>query len=148
MQLRSIEIDLDIHKLIEAHRCAFDEPSYLVLRRLLALGPPALATQSPSAAEVGKRGWRSGSVSLPHGTQLKMTYNGETSFGQVEDGWWVIGNEKFDSPSGAACSTARTRQGHRTHLDGWKYWYVKRPTDSGWILIDELRVPSDDELVA
>ena len=24
-------------------------------------------------------------------------------------------------------------------LNGWKYWYVKRPSDMTWVLLDKLR---------
>ena len=38
--MEKIEIDWDIHKLIEAERKGFDEPQYVALRRLLKLPPP------------------------------------------------------------------------------------------------------------
>ena len=45
-QFRQIDIDWDIHKVIEAERSSFDEPSYVALRRLLKL--PSVRTASPS----------------------------------------------------------------------------------------------------
>jgi hypothetical protein len=68
-----------------------------------------------------------------------MTYNGRAYEGQILDGKWLIGNKTFDSPSGAAGGVALTKNGGKTKLDGWIYWYVKRPDDDNWVSIDSLR---------
>ncbi len=55
--LRTIQIDLDIHKLIEGERRSFGEPSHLAWRFLLRLPEPPVA---PKRAE--KPTQRSGMV--------------------------------------------------------------------------------------
>jgi hypothetical protein len=45
-QLQKIDVDWDIHKMIESERSSFDEPPYVALRRLLKLPPPQLSPKS------------------------------------------------------------------------------------------------------
>jgi len=68
-----------------------------------------------------------------------MDYLGQRYEGEVRDGKWFINAQSFTTPSEAASRVARTREGKQPSLDGWKYWYVKRPTDPDWTSIDELR---------
>jgi len=135
--LRTIEIDFDIHKLIEGERRSFDETPNDALRRLLKLPDNA-----PTVAKrdfTPRRDWSDKGVVLPHGTAIRMEYSGKAHFGHIRDGVWVIDDQIFDSPSGAASGVAITRKGNQTKLDGWKYWYVKRPRDTGWTPISDLR---------
>ena len=57
--LRSIEIDLDVHKCLEAERQGFDEAPNDVLRRLLKLKPSAKRPNGggESVAVAGGRSW-------------------------------------------------------------------------------------------
>jgi hypothetical protein len=134
--LRTIEIDLDIHKLIEAQRLSFSEPPNSVLRRLLKLAgsaPSALATDSSAGAWTGK------GVTLPSGTQLRMQYRGKEHRGEIQDSCWIVDGHRFKSPSAAAGGVATTKDGRRPSLDGWKYWHIKRSGDPGWTSLDLLR---------
>lgn len=133
--LREISIDLDVHKLIEAERRSFEEPPLAALRRLLGL--PELQTQAVAPSQEG-RSWQSKGVTLPHGTLLRMSYNGREHEGRIEDGAWLVDGMTFKSPSGAACGVARTKDGKPTSLDGWGYWEVKRPSDPSWTKISSL----------
>lgn len=148
---RTIEIDFDVHKLVETERRGFDERPNDVLRRLLKLGDvapgPSLSepktetqTQAPLTS---KRPWIGEGVTLPHRTLLRMTYSGRSYEGQVIDGKWAVTGQIFDSPSGAASGIAVTRKGTKTKLDGWIYWHVKRPDDTQWIALDSLRPKLD-----
>jgi hypothetical protein len=137
---RTIEIDFDVHRCIENERQGFDEPPNNALRRLLKL--PELAPAAPTDIQPQAprhRGWVGESVILPHGTELRMSYNEQTFRGHVSDGRWVIEGRQFDSPSGAASGVALTHQGGKTKLNGWSYWEVKRPGDDGWVHIQSLR---------
>lgn len=64
--LQKIEIDWDIHKLIEAERRSFEEPPYIALRRLLKL--PALKLSSASELrDIGTGSpWTDEGVTVPH----------------------------------------------------------------------------------
>lgn len=137
---RSIEIDLDVHKCLEAERRGFDETPNDVLRRLLKLKPnakrPNGADSDPTA---GGRPWSGKGVTLPHGTLLRMEYNGKGHSGQIDNGEWLVEGSRFNSPSAAAGGVARTRAGKPPSLDGWGYWQVKRPGDARWLPISALR---------
>lgn len=134
---RTIEIDFDIHKLIEAERRGFDEAPNETLRRLLKLGAAVGPAISPKPAPKG-RPWSGDGVVLAHGTKLRMSYNGRTYEGQILDGKWVVEGKTFSSPSGAASGTATTKKGTKTRLDGWIYWEVKPAGADGWTRLDSL----------
>jgi hypothetical protein len=137
---RTIPIDLEVHKLIETERKSFDEPENDIVRRLLKLKPKSSAP-SGHIQSVGARAWSGDGVSLPHGTHLRMAYNGVSHYGEITDGKWLVEGNTFDSPSAAAGGAARTRQGSSASLNGWSYWEVKRPGDANWIPLKDLRRP-------
>ena len=135
---RSIEIDFDIHRLIETERTSFAETANDALRRLLKL--PTKATPAPVNKPAGnRRAWSHEGVTLSHGTALRMLYNKRKYEGEIVDGAWVIEGKKYDSPSGAASGVGITKSGHKTRLDGWIYWEVKQPGESQWTRISALR---------
>jgi hypothetical protein len=88
-----------------------------VLRRLLQL-PQCTAPRPDKQIAVGTRLWSVDGVTLPHGTFLKMEYNGRQHQGQIVDGKWIIDGQEFESPSGAASGVALTKRGQKTRLDG------------------------------
>jgi hypothetical protein len=137
--MRSIEIDFDIHKLIEAERRGFDEPPFVALRRLLKL-PEQTSLPVTAVPESGVP-WHGEGVTLPHGTKLRMIYGRpkRTYPGTIIHGEWVVAGEKFDSPSGAASGVAITGKGKKTRLNGWELWEVQRPGEAEWVFIDVLR---------
>lgn len=139
-QMRSIEIDFDVHKHIEIARLAFDESPNDVLRRLLAINTSR--TPAAVAAEIQKpkgSAWYGKGVELPHGTELRMEYNGKIHLGQIDNSVWKVEGTQSSSPSDAAASVARTKDGGKPSLNGWNYWHVKRPTDRTWRPISALR---------
>lgn len=137
--MRNIEIDFDVHKAIENERRGFDESPNEALRRLLRLPERKSSQSRASDASAKQKDWTDKGVVLPHGTELRMEYSGRTYIGKILDGEWVIGDMKFDSPSGAASGVALTRKGKRTRLDGWKYWFVRRPSETSWVFLESLR---------
>ncbi|WP_417810722.1 hypothetical protein [Thalassospira alkalitolerans] len=139
-KFRSIDIDIDIHKLVEVERQEFTETPNTVLRRLLNLPPSPILKMQEEPKETG-RPWAAEGVSLPHGTQLRMHYNGRLYQGQIVDGEWIIEGRSFASPSGAACGVALTKKGKKPNLNGWNLWEVQRPSESTWTVIGELRPP-------
>src|SRR5260370_41587744 len=112
-EFRTIEIDFDIHKLIEGERKSFAEAPNDALRRLLPL-PARLPAKSPKKTDNQWRSWSGEGVTLPHGTMLKMRYSGRQHEGEIVDGKWIIDGKTFDSPSGAASGAAITKGGKRT----------------------------------
>ena len=134
-ELRTIEIDFDVHKIIELERTGFSETPNEVLRRLLKVNGP-LPTK-PTTEPAG-RPWSGKGVTLSHGTELRMEYNGRQYTGAIENGEWVVEGKRFRSPSAAAGGVAVTKNGKHTNLDGWIYWYAKRSGDTEWVAIKQL----------
>lgn len=136
---RSIEIDFDVHKLIELERADFSETPNDVLRRLLNLGSPEKPPKTASVPVAGNGAWSGKGVVLPASTQVRMEYRGQAHAGEIQNGQWVIEGRGYKSPSKAAGSVATTKAGGKPMLNGWNYWHVRRPGDDGWTLIDKLR---------
>jgi hypothetical protein len=139
--LATIEIDFDIHKMIESERRSFTEPHYMALRRLLKLPDiePGSAKEQTRAPE--GRSWRDGLVELPHGTLARMAYDrGKQVFqGEFLDGKLVVNGQSFDALSEAASELARTKAGTKTSLNGWIYWEAKLPGESKWRRLSDIR---------
>lgn len=136
MDMRTIEIDVEVHKRIEMERASFAESPNAVLRRLLGIDRPGTGRLKEDIAPLP---WAGKGVELPHGTELTMEYNGRIHAGRIEDGAWVVEGGRFRSPSAAAKAVARTRGGAQPTLDGWRYWRVRRPGDTGWRRLRSLR---------
>jgi hypothetical protein len=131
-QLSTIEIDFDVHKRIETERRSFSETPNEVLRRLLLI-------DSAPIPQSDARAWSGKGMSLPHGSEIRMEYNGRVHSGVIQDGEWVVEGHRFKSPSGAATGVARTKAGKHTNLDGWNYWQFRRPGESHWTPIRALK---------
>jgi len=127
----TIEIDIDVHKAIEAARLSFDDTPNDILRRLL--GIEAATRGSLAELLMNGSGWSYGGVFLPNGSRLGMTYNGEHYTAIIQDGALRIGDIEFKSLSGAAQHV--TGQ----NLNGWNYWHVQRPGEAQYILTNDLR---------
>lgn len=139
-EMRTIEIDFDIHKLIEAERQSFSEVPNTVLRRLLKLENADVPESQPSLSPDPDRGaWIWKGVKLPAGTELRMEYRGKEHRGVIQNSAWVVEGETFKSPSAAAGGVTVTRNGARPSLDGWKYWFVKLPGNPEWTALGNLR---------
>lgn len=137
-EYRTIDIDFDVHKLIETERRSFDEKPNDALRRLLKL-PGKPAASNNGAPRPGGRPWSGEGVVLPHGTRVRMRYNGCLYEGEIVNGQWIVEGKSFDSPSGAASGIAVTKKGRTTRLDGWIYWEVHLPGDTDWMPIKSMR---------
>jgi hypothetical protein len=90
--VRIIEIDYDIHKLIETERRDFDEPPNQALRRLLKL-PEKPLVQPAREQSSSARLWRGEGVDLPDGTKLRMIYGRAKIVytGVISNGNWLVG---------------------------------------------------------
>jgi hypothetical protein len=122
---KTIEIDLEIYRIIETNRSSFGETETDILRRLLGLPPLEKQKDGGKGLNLGY------GVILPEGTLLKGRKKRPEVQAEVKNGWIIVDGERFDSPSGAAKKFGGP--------NGWIFWYVKRPQDSEWILLDQLR---------
>jgi len=139
MQLRPIEIDVDVYRFLESRRTSFTQSHNDILRAIAELKP--ITSSPPNAASNGNDhgGWSWKGVTLPNGTKLRMSYNGQTHSGEVVQGAWHVGGAIYRTPSAAAGGVARSKKGARVSLDGWGYWEIKKPDSDRWIPIEKLR---------
>jgi hypothetical protein len=145
--VEKIEIDWDIHKLIEAERRGFDEPPYVALRRLLKLPAPEIRQARPSA-EVGLA-WTEEDVTVPHGSDARMEYErgAQVYEGKFLNGRLVVNGRSFKTLSAAASAFALTKDGSRTQLNGWNYWKVRFPGETKWRSLGEMRRQPNAETI-
>jgi hypothetical protein len=140
-QLQKIEIDWDIHKLIEGERSSFDEPPYVALRRLLKL--PSLKPSPAAATPTMGAGlpWTDSGVTVPHGSLARMEYGrgSQVYEGQFLNGKLVVKGQAFDSLSAAADALAVTKDGKKPSLNGWLYWKAKFPGETKWRSLNDMR---------
>lgn len=164
-----IDIDFDVFKALTALRESEDDSYNAVVRRLLNLSPESLKTEEVGTADDLLHGVRREPVNIlqllaalppttltsrhgnflnslaaggawfnnihfPEGTLFRATYKGETYSGKIRNGRWVDqdGNKRT-SPSDAASAISGT------NVNGWKFWYTKRPTDEDWVRLDDLK---------
>jgi hypothetical protein len=143
VNLQRIEIDWDIHKMIEGERRGFDEPPHLALRRLLGLQVPYDEIPVTAPRTIGSDGlsWIEDGVEVPHGSLARMKYNyGRQIYeGTFLNGRLVVNEKKFDSLSAAANFLAVTKEGGKTQLNGWNYWEVQIPGETKWTKLRSLR---------
>lgn len=150
MQLKTIEIDFDIHKAIEAERRGFAEPEYVALRRLLGLPEPELdmpdGTENFSTSD--GRPFVEDGVEVLHGSDARMRYQRGSQFyeGKFLDGMLVVDGTAYPTLSAAASDLARTRDGKKTNLNGWLYWEVRAPGTVRWHSMKDLRDQAQRQL--
>lgn len=149
LALRTIEIDWEIHQLIEAERRGFDEPPHLALRRLLKLPDLVSSPEGPPDGGTGKP-WTEEGVEIPHGSLAQMKYlRGKQVYeGKFLDGKLVVNGRSYLSLSSAASAFAKTKDGSNPQLNGWLYWKVKLPGEAQWKLADDLRRAAEKEVPA
>lgn len=154
-----IEIDFDVFKELTARRESEADSYNSVIRRLLklpvanalaayeaprnALAPHpdnALAAYARAhAPPVNALAFALGgawfdNIHFPEGTDFRATYKGQTFSAQIREGRW-IGSDGIvrTSPSAAAGAISGT------NVNGWRFWYFRRPGDADWSRMDVLK---------
>lgn len=142
-----IDIDFEVFKELTA-RLENESDSYNeVIRRALGLpatynallpgefdmpGVPALPQNAMLGNSTGGI-WLS-NVFLPNGTLLRATYKGKTYKAWIHLSQWVDESGQVrTSPSDAASAITRT------NVNGWRFWFVRRPQDEDWQRLDGLK---------
>jgi hypothetical protein len=137
MQLRPIEVDVEVFRFLESRRASFSQTHNDILRELAGLKPVSSPNTANTASDQGAWSWKG--VTLPDRTKLRMSYNGQTHTGEITQGAWHVGGAIYRTPSAAAGGVARSKKGAPVHLDGWGYWEIKKPDSDRWVPIDKLR---------
>jgi hypothetical protein len=129
-----IDVTLDIYKLIEQNRISLEEPHYQILRRMLGLPLPKEKPLSEAKYYLGE------GVYVPYGTLFRRVYKGKEHIAEVKyDGIWLNG-KKHPTINKAVNAISNSPQ------NAWKFWQVKRPQDSKWIPLNNLRNLTDADL--
>lgn len=138
---RTIEIDLDVHRAIELARESFEQTPNDILRKKLGVGAMRSSPVVPQPEVSGQEGsaWVRDGLTLRDGTPIRFSYNGITKVGSVANGMLVFENKEFDAPSRVVIHFCRTRDGRRTHLNGWRMIQAKPVGESTWHSLDALR---------
>ncbi|WP_422060652.1 hypothetical protein [Sphingopyxis sp.] len=145
-----IDVDFDVYKALTLlWRSEADTHSH-VLRRILTLADIStgtadqkdqvlpkpftiLAVLKDGISPAGPGSWI-GNVFFPEGTKFRATYKGSTFHAEIKNEVWIDRHGvKRQSPSEAAGAISGTK------VNGWNFWYAKRPTDSEWLRLDEFR---------
>jgi hypothetical protein len=81
------------------------------------------------------KGWMFKDTFFPEGTEFRATYKGTTYTALIKNGVWRD-SEGFvlTSPSDAASKVTGTK------VNGWGFWQCKRPGDSSWTRLSDVRV--------
>lgn len=136
MEYKTIEIDIDIYRTIEANRLNFSESANDILHRILNTGQQAALPLQPQPIE---NGWEAKGVFFPEGSYFKMEYNNQKYYGQIKNGNLVVQNKKFRSFSDAANYFARSKNGKMVNINGWNVFSTKFPGESTWQQVNKLR---------
>lgn len=128
--MATIEVDFEVYKALTMRRETEETTYNDVLRSLLNLGGQNVVPKAPAAGG----GLVYKGAEFPEGTQFRATYKGQTYTGLIKGGVWVDEKGRVqNSPSEAAYSITGN------HVNGWRFWECRRPTDTRWRSIDSLR---------
>lgn len=127
----SVEIDFDLFKALTIRRSSENETISDVIRK-------ALASSASSPQAKGETAQRLAAIydgeAFPEGTLFRTTYKGRLYSAEIKGGRWQGQDGAIRrSPSDAA----RAITGN--NVNGWRFWKAKRPGDSSYRLMDQLR---------
>ena len=142
-----IEVDFETYKALFSHFQSENDSFAEVIRRLLGL--PASESELPFGvtepsglpipAHNAMLGARSGGVwfsniFFPDGSIFRATYKGKTYRARIQSSQWIdeLGFVRT-SPSDAASAISKT------NVNGWRFWFVRRPGDEDWQRMDALK---------
>ncbi len=128
--MQTIEIDFDVFKEITVRRKHAGITPNDVLREVFGLEPRQESLTQK--AQSGKP-WVAKGVVFPHGTEFRSFYKGQMYYANVDDGFLVLNENNFSSPSPAAMSITKNS------VNGWKFWECKLPGNHNWQIIISLR---------
>jgi hypothetical protein len=125
----SIEVDFQVYKRLTMLREREHDTYNDVIRDLLKL--PRVRAPDPAANGGGAliKG-----VLFPEGTEFRVNYKGRMYTAKIAGGRW-IGED--GAPRNSPSDAAHAITGN--NVNGWRFWECKRPSDSKWRVMDQLR---------
>jgi hypothetical protein len=140
-----IDIDFEVFKALTARLVSEADTYNEVIRRLLSLPATEVTlrvgefdTPGQPAVLQGLLGQTGGvwfsNVFFPDGTIFRATYKGRTHRARIHNSQWIdeLGIVRT-SPSDAASAISNT------NVNGWRFWFVRRPQDEDWARMDTLK---------
>ncbi len=79
------------------------------------------------------RGYQWGTVFLPNGTQVRMSYKGQDEYAEICHLRFCYGEESMSPSQFASCVAENTSR------NAWRDLYIKFPGEASWKLADSLR---------
>ncbi len=122
-----INVSIEVYKLIEQNRQSFEEAHDDILKRMFSI--PA---SSEKVAVKGQLNLGCG-VSVPFGTLFKREYKHKEYIAEATDGGISLNGRKYPTINQATNAVSDSPQ------NAWTFWKIKRPQDSKWIPLDDLR---------
>ncbi len=126
---KQIEIDFEVFKELTFKRKSAEMTENDVIRELLGL--PMAATNGK--ADIPKAPWAWKGVILPHGTEMRMNYNGREYRAEISEAAIKFDGQTFISPTAAAVAVTNNQ------VNGWNYWDCKLPGSTKWEPIKKFR---------
>ena len=161
-----IDIEFDVYKALTSMRQSESDTYNAVLRRVLKLSNNSALLAAASGKQAGAlweiargspprnavaaaargRGWDPvrnallpngawfDNIFFPNGTLFRATYKGKAFTAEIRDECWVGSDGTArKSPSAAAGAISNT------NVNGWRFWFVRRPFDESWQRMDSLK---------
>lgn len=128
MEMKQINIDLDVYKVIEQERKSFNETHNEILRRKYGFEP---AKEEKSEQQIG--GLYVSGVLLKNGLKLHSNYKGRIIEARVENNVIVYNGKSFTSPSAAAGEATGNS------VNGWQWWLFFNEETGKWLTLNRLR---------
>lgn len=129
----TIDIDLEVYKIIFNHSNYFDEPANNILKRLLTQNNVTPSSIQTSNTEDHAGGITVSKTFLKSGLKLKKHFKGAMFEAIVRNGYIEFDNKRYKSPSGAAVVAAKGS------VNGWRFWDFLDDTDGKWKSLEILR---------
>ena len=129
----TIDIDLDVYKIIVNHSNYINEPANDVLKRLLPKNNVVASLEKKVDIEDHTSGITVKGIFLKSDLRLRKHFKGTLFEAVVRNGYIEFNNKRYTSPSGAAVVAANGS------VNGWRFWDFLDDKDGKWKSLENLR---------
>jgi negative regulator of replication initiation len=140
MQIKKIDIDIEVYKLIESYRIDFNETENDILKRVLNQNEypenNSNFIQEVNISQnlfINKEGLFWKGVLLKNGLKLRKLSKDKSYQATVINGRIIYNNQEFFSPSAAGVAASGTS------VNGWIFWDFFDDNSNSWKKLSELR---------
>jgi hypothetical protein len=137
--MASVEVDFEVFKELTRRRATETVTYNDVIREALGLG--TVANNEP--ADISSKGLTAKGVFFPEGTLFRATYKGRTYTAVIRNGMLYRPENNRVHPSFSHAAGKITGK----NWNGWRFWECQRPGETDWHLIENLRIPTLDDVL-